>query len=204
MENEDNFNEKKSIILIREMIDVSSRNIKKDGLLILVWGVIIVLGRFMNFFPEVKLISKVLIKTFRVFGVLLGAAGILFTIYWIYRNRKRTKTYIAITARYTWIGILIVYNLIAILIKFKTGKVDFELFHPMQMTLIGLALFITGGLYREKLLLMGGAVYWIAAFFAVKFTLNIQFIFECAAGILGFVIPGAWLYYQSQKHVPAA
>jgi hypothetical protein len=204
MGTEDDFNEKKSIILIREMIDVSSRNIKKDGILILLWGVIIVLGTFMNFFPEIKLISKVLMKTFDVLQVIIAGAGILYTVYYIFQNRKRSKTYIAITARYTWVGILIVYNLIAMLIKQKTGEVNLELFHPMQMTLIGLALFVTGGLYREKLLLIGGVVYWIAAFFAVKYVLNIQFIFECVAGFIGFVIPGAWLYYQSQKHVPAA
>lgn len=204
MDTESSFNEKKSIILIREMIDVSSRNIKKDGLLILVWGVIIVIGKFLDFFPDLKLISNVLLKTFKVSAVLLGAIGILFTIYWIYRNRKRTKTYIAITARYTWVGILIVYNLVVILIKQKTGEVNFELLHPLQMTLIGLALFITGGLYREKLLLVGGVAYWIAAFFAVKYTLPVQFIMECSAGFIGFVIPGAWLYYQSRKHVSAS
>jgi hypothetical protein len=202
MESEANFNEKKSIILIREMIDVSSRNIKKDGILLLLWGVIGMLISFMNFFPEIQLISKALMMTFNVLEVLFLATGVLFTVYYIYSNRKRAKTYIAITARYTWFAIVVAYNLIAIIIKYKTGKVDFELFHPMQMTLIGLALFVTGGLYREKLLLVGGVAYWVAAYFCVRYVLHIQFIFECVAVFIGFVIPGACLYYQSQHRVP--
>lgn len=201
METEKPLDEKQSLILIREMIDVSSKNIKKDGLLILIWGVVIVINSFTNFFPEIKLISRQLMKAFDVLEVLLGAAAILFTVYYIYQNRKRTKTYIAITARYTWIGIFVVYNLVVIITNVKTGETNFEMLHPIQISLIGLALFITGGLYHEKLLLLGGLIYWIAAYFAVGYVLHIQFIFECIAGFIGFVLPGAWLYYQSRKDV---
>ena len=86
-------------------------------------------------------------------------------------------------------------------IKQKTGNIDFTLLHPIQMSLIGLALFITGGLYRERLLLLGGLVYWIAAYFSLDYRIPIQFIFECVAGFVGFLVPGAWLYYKSRKHV---
>lgn len=201
MKNNKSFSENQSIILIREMMEASSKNIKKDGLLIFIWGWIIVLSTFMNFFPEVKLISKALTKTMHLSQIIIGVAGILYTVYHIYRTRKRVKTYIGITARYTWIGIIIVFNLIIIMIKQTTGEINFELNHPIQMTLIGLALFITGGLYREKLLLIGGVIYWIAAYFSKDYALHIQHIFECGAAFLGFVIPGAWLYYQSFRHV---
>lgn len=203
MQTEEPFNEKQSISLIKGMMEVSSRNLKKDGLLILVWGVAIVLGRFFNFFPEVKLISKRLMLAFDIFGWMLGIGVVLFTVYYVFFNRKGVKTYVATTAAYTWFGIIIVDNLIVMLIKQKTGEVNFELLHPIQMSLIGLALFVTGGLYREKLLLLGGVVYWIAAYFCVGYQLNIQLIFECVAAFFGFFIPGAWLYYHSQKHVSA-
>jgi hypothetical protein len=196
--------EKRSIILIREMIDVSSRNIKKDGIVLLVWGLIGCIMQFLNFYPEIKLLPKLTMKLFNVAEVILMAGAILFTVAYIYQNRKRPKTYISITARYLWIGIIVAYNLITILIKQKTGTVDFELLHPMQMTLIGLALFVTGGLYREKLLNIGGVVYWIVAFIAVKYTLPMQFVFEFMATLAGFVVPGAYLYYQSQRHVSAS
>ena len=201
MQTEEQLSGKQSISLIKEMMEVSSRNLKKDGLLILIWGIVIVLGRFMSFFPEVKLISRKIMQVFDILGWVLGMGAILFTIYYIYRNRKRTQTYIAVTARYTWLGIIVLYNLIVILIKQKTGEVDFELLHPIQMSLIGMGLFVMGGLYREKMLLLGGFAYWITAYFAVKYVLHIQYIFECVAGFIGFVIPGAWLYYQSRKNV---
>lgn len=196
------FNEKQSLALIRDMIEVSSRNIKKDGLLILIWGLVIFLGRFLNFFPEVQLIAKRLMLVFDVLAWGLGLGAIGFTICYIYKQRKRTKTYIGLTARYTWVGILVVYNLVAIITNVKTGESNFEMLHPIQMSLIGLALFITGGLYREKLLLAGGLIYWVAAFIAVRYEMPYQFMIESIAGLLGFAIPGAWLYYQyRQKHV---
>ncbi|MFA9392714.1 MAG: hypothetical protein ACERKD_23100 [Prolixibacteraceae bacterium] len=201
MQTEEQFSEKQSISLIKEMVEVSSKNLKKDGLLILAWGVAFVLGAFLNFFPEVKLISKRLIFVFDVFGLMLGIGVVLFTVYYVFFKKKGIKTYVATTAAYTWFGIIVVYNLIVILIKQKTGEVNFELLHPMQMALIGLALFVTGGLYREKLLLLGGVVYWFAAYFAVRYRLPIQLIFEFVAGFIGFIIPGAWLYYQSIKNV---
>lgn len=201
MQTEEFFDEKKSFSIIKEMIEVSSRNLKKDGLFILVWGVAIVIGRFMNFFPEVQLISRRLMQFFDIMGWVLGIGAILFTLYYIFLNRKRTRTYIAITARYTWIGIFVVYNLVVIITNVKTGETNFEMLHPIQVALIGLALFITGGLYHEKLLLVGGIAYWIAAFISVKYRMPVQFIIECIAGFIGFVIPGAWLFYQSKKHV---
>ncbi|MGF7140939.1 hypothetical protein [Roseimarinus sediminis] len=202
MTGNNDFTEKQSMALIRDMIEVSSRNIKKDGLLILIWGLVIFLGRFLNFFPEVQLIAKRLMLVFDVLAWGLGLGAIGFTIFYIYKQRKRTKTYIGLTARYTWVGILVVYNLVAIITNVKTGETNFEMLHPIQMSLIGLALFITGGLYREKLLLAGGLIYWVAAFIAVGYEMPYQFMIESIAGLLGFVIPGAWLYYQyRQRHV---
>lgn len=201
METEESITGKKSMSIISEMMEVSKQNLRKDGLLILVWGVIIVINSFTNFLPEVKLLSKRLMKFFNWSEVALGVVGILFTIYYIYIMRKRVRTYVGITARYTWLGIFVVYNLVVIFTNMKTGQTNFELLHPIQMTLIGLALFITGGLYREKLLLAGGIIYWVAAFFAVGYALKYQWMFECGAGLLGFVLPGAWLYYKSRQHV---
>lgn len=204
MQTEEYLTGTKSISIIREMMEVSSKNLQKDGLLIFAWGVAIVFGRFFYFFPEIKLISHQLTFVFHSLSWLLGIGVILFTIYYVFFYKKGVKTYVSQTTIYTWLGILIADNLIIILIKHKTGDVNFELLHPIQMSLIGLALFVTSGLYREKLLLLGGLVYWLAAYLCVDYRIPVQFIFECGAGFIGFLIPGAWLYYKSRKHVSAA
>lgn len=201
METEDHITGKKSMSIIREMMEVSTKNLQKDGLLIFAWGIAIVFGRFFNFFPEVKLISNRLTMLFHFLSWVLGIAAILFTIYYVFFYKKGVKTYVSQTAVYTWIGILIVDNLIIMFIKQKTGEVNFTLLHPIQMTLIGLALFVSGGLYREKLLLLGGLAYWIAAYLCIDYRIPIQFVFESVAGLVGFLLPGAWLYYNSRKHV---
>lgn len=201
MQTEEQITGKKSMSIIKEMMEVSSKNLQKDGLLIFVWGIAIVLGRFFYFFPEIKLISHRLTFVLHTLSWMLGIAAILFTIYYVFFYKKGVKTYVSQTVIYTWIGILIVDNLIIMFIKQKTGDVNFTLLHPIQMSLIGLALFVTSGLYREKLLLLGGLVYWIAAYLCLDYRIPIQFIFECGAGFIGFLIPGAWLYYKSRKHV---
>jgi hypothetical protein len=202
MNTEESMDEKQSLRLIHYMMEVSSKNLKKDGILILAWGAAIVIGRFLTFFPELKLLSKQLMFLFDVLSWLIGIAIIVYTIYYVFIYRKGTKSYVAKTAAYTWLGILIVHNLMVMFIKQKTGEVNFELLHPIQMILIGLALFITGGLYRERLFLLGGIVYWLAAYFGLPYRLPVQMIFEAVAALIGFVIPGTWLYYQSQKNVP--
>jgi hypothetical protein len=202
MNTEESMDEKQSLRLIHYMMEVSARNLQQDGQLILAWGAAIVIGRFLTFFPEVKLLSKQLMFLFDVLSWLIGIAIIVYTIYYVFIYRKGTKSYVAKTAAYTWLGILIVHNLMVMFIKQKTGEVNFELLHPIQMILIGLALFITGGLYRERLFLLGGIVYWLAAYFGLPYRLPAQMIFEAVAALIGFVIPGTWLYYQSQKNVP--
>jgi hypothetical protein len=201
MENETPLTEKQSLSVIQEMIDVSSRNLKNDGILLFAWGCAITLGLVMTFLPEITLLRHRLVDIFKVLKTNMSAGIILFTVYYIYQKRERVKTYIAVTSRYTWLGILVVYNLMVMIIKVKTGTVNFELLHPVQMTLIGLALFITGGLYRTRILLLSGVVYWIAAFFASKQILTYQFVIESVASLIAFVLPGYYLYYQSKKHV---
>lgn len=204
MNTAETMDEKQSLKFIRNMMEVSARNLKQEGRLILAWGVAIVVGRFLNFFPEIKLISKQLMWFFDLLSWLIGIAVIIYTIYYVFFHRKGTKSYVAKTAAYTWLGILIVHNLLVMFIKQKTGEVNFELLHPLQMVLIGLALFITGGLYRERLFLLGGVAYWLAAYLGLNFRLPQQMIFESVAALIGFVLPGAWLFYQSRKHVPTA
>ena len=201
MQTEEYITGKQSMSIIKEMMEVSSKNLQKDGLLIFAWGVAIVLGRFFYFFPEIKLISHKLTFVLHTLSWMLGIGVILFTIYYVFFYKKGVKTYVSQTAIYTWLGILIVDNLIIMLIKQKTGEVNFTLLHPIQMSLIGLALFVTSGLYREKLLLLGALVYWVAAYLCADYRIPIQFIFESVAGLIGFLIPGAWLYYKSRKHV---
>jgi hypothetical protein len=201
MENETQLTERQSLSVIQEMIDVSTRNLKNDGILLFAWGCAITLGLLITFLPDLILLRHRLVVTFNVLNAIIGAGIILFTVYYIYQKRKRVKTYIAVTSRYTWLGMLVVYNLMVMIIKAKTGEVNFELLHPLQMTLIGLALFITGGLYRTRILLISGVVYWIAAYFASRQIMTYQLVIECAASIIAFVLPGYYLYYQSKKHV---
>lgn len=194
--------ENQSLQVIREMIAGSSKNLKNDGLLLLAWGWVGVAITVMHFVPNLFLISKRLIIAFKILTPVLMVAVILFTAAYMYQKRMRVKTYVAIAARYTWFSVVIVYNLVVMVLKVKTGTVDFSLLHPLQMLLIGMALFITGGLYRYWLLSVGGVVYWLAALISAQQNLNYQLVIETIPILIGFVIPGHILYSQyHQNHV---
>lgn len=78
-------------------------------------------------------------------------------------------------------------------------EVNFELLHPLQMVLIGFALFVTGGIYRYYLLSACGVIMWVAAAIGANFEINTQFLVRAIADLLCFVIPGILMYYSSKK-----
>lgn len=192
-------NEKQSLQVINEMIAVSSKNLKNDGLLLLAWGWVGFFISIMGFLPDIILIPNRLTRAFHILIPVLMVGIILFTAYYMYQKRKQVKTYVAIATRYTWFSCIVVYNLMVMIIKAKTGSVDFDLLHPLQMTLIGMCLFITGGLYRSWMLIVSGVIFWVAAISIVGQRLEYQRLWEAIVILLAFVAPGHILYYQSQK-----
>jgi hypothetical protein len=92
--------------------------------------------------------------------------------------------------RYVWIGVILAHNITVLITKSILNEVNFTLLQPLQMVLIGFALFVTGGIYRCYYLVAGGALMWVAASIAANYDLNTQFLIRSVAEFICFVIPG--------------
>ena len=110
------FNEIQSLQTIKEMIEVSHKNLQNDGILFIVWGwIYFITYFFLNYLPSVFVTTYNLMQTIRFYRVALPLFGLAFTIYYIYKRQKKVATYIGISLRYVWISLfisLVLVNLI--------------------------------------------------------------------------------------------
>jgi len=184
------FDEVQSLQVIKEMITTSQQKLKNDGILFILWG----WTAFINYLSGYLLSTTTM--TFRSQNILrytsrgLAVFAIVFTIYYIIRQRKKVQTYIGISLRYVWISLFLSMVLVN-LIQFNIlNQINFELQHPIFMVLIAFAIVVTGGILRYKLLIGGGIVFGILAYVSSYFRIEQQQLIEAIAWFIAFIIPG--------------
>ena len=155
----ESFDENQSLQVIREMIQVSHKKLKNDGILFILWGWISFI-RYLSEYLLGILTHTHQIKLFiKYTGVVLTILGFIYTIIYVYKQRQRVTTYIGISLRFVWISLFIGLVLIN-LIQFNIlQKINFELQHPIFMVFIAFAIVVTGGILRYKLIIAGGIVF---------------------------------------------
>jgi len=175
----DSFNETQSLLVIKEMIQVSKNKFKRDGILFIVWGWILFFNFFfLNYLPSVFIVTHQIMRIVHILRILLPVAAIAFSAYYIFLQRKKVQTYIGISLRYVWVSLFLSMVLVN-LIQFNVLKsINFELQHPIFMVLIAFAVTVTGGILRHKLIILGGIAFAALAFTASYFKLQEQLLIE--------------------------
>ena len=195
----DTIDENQSISIIREMIQVSRKKLKNDGILFIIWGWVMTLYSTASFLDG-RLVMTYQLKTFLKYFVSgMAIAALLFTIYYIYSQRKKIQTYIGISLRYIWIFMFICLVLINLIQANVMHKIVFELQHPIFMIIIAFAILSTGAILRYWLIIAGGMVFGILAYVASYLQLPDQLLAEAVAWIIAFVIPGHILYAKRKS-----
>lgn len=129
----------------------------------------------------------------------LPLLALAFTIYYIINERKKVTTYIGASLRYVWIslfGCMVLTNLILFNV---THEVNFTLQHPLFMVLTAFAILVTGVILRYKLIIAGGVLFGILAYFASFLALHDQMILDGIGWFLALAIPGHILYYKRNQ-----
>ncbi len=193
---QESFNEQQLLETLKTAIATSKRTLMDDGLLLIYWGLAFSLGFLWNYYQSVVLVPSRIRDFMHILKPAIGIALIAFTIYFVFFRGKRIKTNTAISTRFVWIGIIIAHNLNIIITKSVINEINFEFLHPMQMVLIGFALFITGGIYRYYILSFSGVIMWVASIVAANFDLQTQFLIRGIADCLCFVVPGILMYME--------
>ncbi len=184
---------------LKTAIASSKRSLYEDGILLIIWGASFTFGFLLNYYKSTHLVVYWERNIIDILNILAAILLIGFTIYYIFLRKPKLHTYTAISTRYVWLGIIIAHNLNVIVTKSLLQEVDFSLLHPLQMVLIGFALFVTGGIYRYKLLSISGMVMWIAAVLCARVELADQYLIRAVANFVCFVIPGVLMYMKSKK-----
>lgn len=191
---ETTFDEQQSLQVIKEMVQVSRKKLKNDGILFILWGWI----GFISYLLEYLIQTVPHTYQFSIFKnyttVILPIAGIIITVIYLIRKSRKASTYIGIALRYVWVGMFVGMVLINLIQANVLHGITFELQLPIFMVLIAFALVVTGGLLRYKMIIAGGVVFGLLAYLASFFSLNVQLLIESIAWLIAFIIPGHILY----------
>ncbi len=193
------FNEEQSLMVIREMIQVSQKKIKNDGILMIVWGYAMSLMYFMSYIKDILFIP---VKTNHILGYVSGflpLAALLSTIYYVFLQRKKVRTYIGLSIRYIWVATFFSLVLINLIQNNVLHDINFMLQHPIFMTVISFATVVTGIILRYKLITIGGIVFAALALLCSYLALRDQMLFDAIAWFIAFAVPGHIMYYKRKS-----
>jgi hypothetical protein len=194
-----NFDERKSIQTIQEMLLVSKRKFQSDGILFIVWGWIMTIHYMVSYVLGYSNLSTQLKNGIKYFTIGLIILGFAFTLYYIFKLRKKVQTYIGISLRYVWVGMFFSLVLVNV-IQFRVlQEINFELQHPIFMVIIAFATVVTGGILRYQLIVYGGISFALLALLSSRLPLESQLLMESIAWLIAFVVPGHMLYSKRKS-----
>ncbi len=193
------FDENQSFRVIREMIQVSKRKLKHDSILFILWGWIMTLHYLILYALRTTAMTSLMQRVLNYMPITLIAIGVILTIYYIYKQRKKVQTYIGISLRYIWISMFACLVLVNLILFNVLHKINFELQHPIFMVLIAFAIVATGGIMRYRLIVTGGIIFGVLAFLCSYLSLTDQLFIEAVAWLISFVIPGHLLYSRRKS-----
>ena len=199
LNSEELFNEQQLIKTLKTAVASSKHTLFSDSILFILWGTASFLGFIYNYLNSTILIPSRTQDFMTVAKSTIGVALVIFTIYYVFFRNKRVHTYTAISTRFVWIGIIIAHNLNVIVTRNFLSEVKLDLLHPLQMVLLGFALFVTGGIYRYYILSISGAIMWIGAILASNYELSTQLFIRGIADSICFIVPGVLMYLASKK-----
>jgi len=193
------FDEKRSMQLIHEMLQVSKRKFQSDGILMIVWGWIMTIHYLLSFVLGNSNLTNQLRHGIKYVITGLIFIGFAYTLFYILKQRKKVQTYIGVSLRYVWVAMFFSLVLVNI-IQFRVlNEINFELQHPIFMVIIAFAIVVTGGILRYKLIVFGGVAFALLALISSHLPLNNQLLLESIAWLIAFVIPGHILYSKRNR-----
>jgi hypothetical protein len=195
----DSLNETQSLLIIKEMIQVSKRKLKQDGILFIVWGWVLFFVSTTGYIERGLDLTFGIKKVLNILGVALPLIALIFSVYYLIKESKKVQTYIGISLRYVWISLFVCMVLVN-LIQFNVlHSINFELQHPIFMVLMAFAVTVTGGILRYRLIIIGGVIFGILALTASYLKLQEQLLVESVAWMVSFIVPGHILYANREK-----
>jgi hypothetical protein len=195
MDNE-NFTPEQSLQLINKMITEVKTGLKDNGFFFLFWGWLVFISAITNFILF-KMHSE---YAFYVWPILMPLGGIITLIYSISRRKKehkRVKTFVDRAMAYVWTA----FGVALFIVLSSASIVGFEKVYPFVLLVYGIGTFITGGIIKMRLLVIGGIVCWVLAVVAFYVPFEVQLLLLAAAIAIAYIIPGHVINSNYRKNV---
>ena len=185
-EMETQLSNQESLKIIREMIDKAKTGLKDDGFYYLLWGWVVLLSSLIHFTWLQLAPGPYAALTWAVIPF-IGVAG---TVYWRLKqkNRPKVKSYFKTLTSFLWMGIV---ACMFILIGTSMGRIiSFTTSYPIIIMLMGLGAFVSGGVLRFYLLILGGIAAWGVAIIAFFVSFEYQLLLLGLSVAFAYLIPG--------------
>ncbi|MDR0538239.1 MAG: hypothetical protein LBH04_09430 [Tannerellaceae bacterium] len=196
---EKEYTEQESLQLITEMINAARNDMQNGrGDLVILWGYVIASLALGNFAliqmlgvhnPLIYLIWTLTIPLFIISAIIES------------RKERRTKVKNRITSIIAslWNGYAITVCVALTMLYagaaiFRSSEI-YALINPLILSLTGLAIFVTGRIFRFKPFVYGGIVFWTGAIVCIlgsgyMYIQGFHFIVSAICMIAGFIVPG--------------
>lgn len=183
--------EKESLALISSMILNTKTNVREQGHLYILWGVMVPLTALAHYF---LIQSPMSFPPGMVWMFAMPLTGIVHG-YFIKKltGTSRTITFLDDAMKYIWTA-FIIGMFVVIVLMFAVGPQNAQ---PMFLVLYGIGTFASGGILSIRSLTIGGMICFVLGAVAGFFTAEHQLLFLAAGTICGFLIPG--ILIQSNK-----
>ncbi|MDB5201958.1 MAG: hypothetical protein JWQ27_1367 [Ferruginibacter sp.] len=194
---EDELTGEKSLEIIHQMINKAKANITDNGVGWLLWGTMIFLASLCTFFL-IEFDQPNVFIGWNIFGII----SMLLLLFGLFKKKKlAVRTYVDDVLRYVDIAFTVCLFIIIFSINVATGpNSGFGYF----LMLYGFLMLVQGGVMKFKPLLIGAVVNWIGA---IGIFINTNFKYDmlitAAAVLIGYIIPGLLLHFQSKKKLNA-
>jgi hypothetical protein len=181
------------------MLNSITHILKRDGILLILWGWVLFYGSMKGFIERSLLLSSRLTFVLNVIGIAFVVACILVTVYYVLNTRRKVKTSSGTAIIFLWLsffGSMVLVNLILFNVL---QYINFELQHSMFMLLMAISVSTTGAILNYRLVIVGGVIFGLLAFIASYFQLAEQLLVEAMAWTIAFIIPGIIMYYKNWR-----
>lgn len=189
---EKSLSHEESLSIIQSMIDRAKSKMSQNGFHFLLWGVLVIAASITQY----VLVHQGVGNKSNIVWLIMPAIGIPTAfIYESRRNRSAAaEGYNDKTYSMVWLGFGITLCL-SIFACVRGGISPM----PIIMGIVGLATFISGSIYRFRLLIIGGIVFWLGAIAAVYLKGPEQLLINAGATFIGYIIPGIVLWNNYKK-----
>ncbi len=194
---QDILDEKQSLQVIKEMIEISRNRLKSDGILFILWGWLLFAVIFARYLLRILITTQEIQSYINKSILALLLLGIMYSGHYMYTRRRVVKTYTGQVLRFLWGGIIFL-NLYILLFQLK-AHMQIDMLYSQYMLMTALGTFVTGGIIKFRPLIYCSFSFIVFAQTGFFFQNDIHLIFAAVSFLTGLAVPGHLMYSKRNK-----